>query len=104
MPAFVKKGQTLELTCQSNEPVELYSFYTIDVEGKRISLGFGGGGFKMCLSYTNETILKCNFEERIWTVKLTLLNPTHNQIIGCSTSINGTILSVNTTIFVQGTM
>ncbi|XP_065928217.1 cell adhesion molecule DSCAM-like isoform X2 [Magallana gigas] len=99
-PAFVKKGQTLELTCQSNDPGGLYVFYTIDVEGRRISLGVGGGGFKSCLSHTNETSFQCNFEE-IWTLKLTLLNPIHNQTIECSRAYNRTMLSINTTIFVQ---
>nr|XP_034334473.1 neural cell adhesion molecule 1 isoform X2 [Crassostrea gigas] len=99
-PAFVKKGQTLELTCQSNDPGGLYVFYTIDVEGRRILLGVGGGSFKSCLSHTNETGFQCNFEE-IWTLKLTLLNPIHNQTIECSIAYNRTTMNINTTIFVQ---
>lgn len=100
-PAFVKKGQTLELTCQSKEPGGLYGFYMIDVEVRKPLLGIGGGGFKTCEAYTNQTIFECHFEE-IWTIKLTLLNPIHNQTIECSRSYNRTMLSINTTIFVQG--
>ncbi|XP_052709074.1 neural cell adhesion molecule 1-like isoform X1 [Crassostrea angulata] len=98
-PAFVKKGQTLELTCQSNVPVGIYYFYMIDVKGRMISLGAGGGAFRSCHSFINQTRFECDFEE-IWTFKLTLLNPIHNQTIECSGTYNRT-LSINTTIFVQ---
>lgn len=98
-PALVKEGHTLELTCQSNESGGIYVFNTIDVEGRRMSLGAGGGGFKLCVSSTNQTIIECHFGE-IWTFKLTLLNPIHNQTIECSASYTQT--SPSTTIFVQG--
>lgn len=100
-PAFVKKGQTLELTCQSNESGGSYVFSTIDVEGRGVILGVGIGRFKSCVSYTNQTVFECDFEE-IWTIKLTLLNPIHNQTIECSRVYNRTSLSINTTIFIQG--
>lgn len=75
----------------------------IDVEGERTILSIGGGGFKTCIAYTNQTIFECHFEE-IWTFKLTLLNPIHNQTIECirSRAYNRTSSSIYTTIFVQG--
>lgn len=100
-PAFVKKGQTLELTCQSKEPEGLYGYYMIDVEGRRTELAVGVGSFKICEAYTNQTIFECHFEE-IWTFKLILLNPIHNQTIECIKAYNRTSSSINTTIFVQG--
>lgn len=100
-PAFVKKGQTLELTCQSKEPEGLFGYYMIDVEMRKTLLSIGGGGFKTCEAYTNQTIFECHFE-KIWTFKLTLLNPIHNQTIECIRAYNRTSSSINTTIFVQG--
>lgn len=91
------------LICQSNEPGGFYFFDTIDVEGRRITLGYGGGSFKQCVSYTNQTIFECQFGE-IWKFKLSLLNPIHNQTIDCSRILtyNRTSLIISTTIFVQG--
>lgn len=102
-PAFVKKGQTLELSCQSKEPEGRYGYRMIDVEGRRTLLGYGGGGFKTCEAFTNQTIFECHFEE-IWTFKLTLLNPIHNQTIECTRygTYNRISSSIYTTIFVQG--
>lgn len=100
-PAFVKKGQTLELTCQSNESGGVFGFFTFDMEGSRILLVIGGGVFNSCLSQTNKTLFECHLEE-IWTFKLTLLNPIHNQTIICSRSYNQTMWRISTSVFVQG--
>lgn len=49
-PAFVKKGQTLKLTCQSKESGGIFGFFTFGVEGRRVTLGVGVWNFKECVS------------------------------------------------------
>ncbi|XP_056009617.1 cell adhesion molecule DSCAM-like isoform X3 [Ostrea edulis] len=100
-PAIVRKGQTLVLTCQSNQTSGLYTFFYINSEGNTILYAAVGGGFKSCSNNTNDAFTECDFGTP-WKFKLTLLNPVHDQVVYCRRSGGGQDLkNSSTTIFVQ---